>query len=131
MAIIDRKEDYLHIRWAQEVKRRDGFACVICGKHGNLNAHHKNAYASYPDQRYDVDNGVTLCADTFVEGVREPSACHNLFHKIYGKGDNTEEQFDDFEKHMSLLQKLAEKKAKSLKIAALIKEQLKEDGYVA
>lgn len=113
MAILDRKEDYLHIRWAQEVKRRDGFACVICGRNGYLNAHHKNAYASFPEQRYDVDNGVTLCQQH-----------HDEYHSIYGKGRNTEDEFEEFQKIMSKLHKTARVNAIKVNITEAIKKKL-------
>ena len=85
-AYFDRKDDYGYIRWALEVKRRDHFTCSICGRKGvALNSHHLNAWAEYPEQRYDVDNGTCLC--TFH---------HDDFHAKYGKGKNTKEQFKEY-----------------------------------
>ena len=50
-------------RWRFDVYQRDGFACVHCGDDtgGNLNAHHIKPFADFPDHRFDVRNGVTLC----------------------------------------------------------------------
>jgi ABC-type uncharacterized transport system ATPase subunit len=88
MAIFERKDDYGYIQWSLEVKKRDYFACVICGRKGvALNSHHLNAWASFPEQRYSVDNGITLC--TFH---------HEDFHAKFGKGKNTKEQFDEYKK---------------------------------
>lgn len=101
MAYFDRKDDYGYIRWASEVKRRDHYTCTVCGRRGlPLNAHHLNAWADYPDQRYDLSNGTCLCQD-----------CHDKFHDIYGKGQNTETQFKEFEKIMEVLIKTANKEA--------------------
>ena len=73
--------------WSQQVLSRDNYTCQICGdnKGGNLNAHHLNGWNTFPEQRFDLDNGVTLCTD-----------CHKDFHSQYGYGDNTREQFDEY-----------------------------------
>lgn len=97
MAIFSRKDDYGYIRWSSEVKRRDNYTCIICNRRGTaLNSHHKNAWASFPKERYDVQNGVTLC-----------QPCHDRFHDIYGRGKNTDSQFKEFENIMSVIIKLA------------------------
>ena len=74
-------------KWAIRVKERDNYTCQICGNSpsGKLNLHHLNAWKSFPEQRFDLDNGVTLCVD-----------CHKEFHKMYGRGDNTREQFNEY-----------------------------------
>lgn len=74
--------------WSYDVLAKSNFTCIKCNtRGGTLHAHHKNAFASFPEQRLDVDNGACLC-DT----------CHNEFHVKYGKGSNTEDQFDDWVK---------------------------------
>ena len=48
--------------WRSAVFKRDNYTCQMCGKRGvKLNAHHKRSWAEYPDLRYSVDNGITLC----------------------------------------------------------------------
>ena len=49
--------------WRRSVFERDGFKCQICGddKGGNLNAHHIKEWANYPESRFSLDNGKTLC----------------------------------------------------------------------
>lgn len=72
--------------WRNSIFKRDNYMCVICGKNSkNLNAHHKNGYHWDIDNRYNIDNGVTLCKE-----------CHRKFHKKYGTKNNTEEQFLEF-----------------------------------
>lgn len=58
--------------WRLAVFARDCFACRCCGdaRGGNLRAHHVKPFATHPDLRFDVDNGLTLC---------EP--CHELEHR--------------------------------------------------
>ena len=52
-------------RWRRVVYRRDSRTCQECGFKaegpGQLNAHHIKPWAKFPDDRFDVDNGVTLC----------------------------------------------------------------------
>jgi 5-methylcytosine-specific restriction endonuclease McrA len=50
-----------------------------------MNSHHLNSYNDHEELRYEITNGITLC-----------TACHKNFHKIYGKGWNTHEQFLSF-----------------------------------
>lgn len=75
-----------YIEWRKNVFLKSNYICQKCGKHtNNLNAHHINNWKDYPKLRYDVENGVCLCAD-----------CHCSFHSIYGKRYNTKEQIDVF-----------------------------------
>ncbi len=72
--------------WSNSIMKRDNYTCQICNQHGGkLNSHHLNAWNAFPEQRFDLDNGVTLCTD-----------CHKEFHSEYGYGDNTREQFDEY-----------------------------------
>lgn len=74
-------------KWRNDVFGRDGYTCKCCGEKasGKLNAHHLNSWDSFPEERFDIDNGITLC-----EG------CHKTFHSEYGYGNNTKEQFWEF-----------------------------------
>lgn len=52
--------------WRQSVYKRDKFKCKKCGlkmtrKGNRLNAHHIRSWANYPQLRYAVNNGITLC----------------------------------------------------------------------
>ncbi len=52
------------IKWRMAVYERDGFKCQCCSKvGGELNAHHILSWHGYPEKRFDVDNGITLCVD--------------------------------------------------------------------
>lgn len=74
--------------WRKSVFSRDNYTCQHCGaRNGNgkeitLEAHHLNGYKNFPDERFDIDNGITLCKE-----------CHKLFHSLYGKKRFTKEQF--------------------------------------
>ena len=47
--------------WVNEIKNRDKWRCVECSSTQNLHAHHIKPWRYYPEFRYDVDNGITLC----------------------------------------------------------------------
>lgn len=48
--------------WRNAILRRDDFTCNICGQRGGkLEAHHLKPWATYPEMRYVVENGVVLC----------------------------------------------------------------------
>jgi len=56
--------------WRKAVYERDSYTCRRCAvKGGRLNAHHLKCWSEYPDERYNVDNGVTLCSE-----------CHKWVH---------------------------------------------------
>ena len=50
-------------QWRYEVFKRDNFTCQLCSeKGGKLNADHIKPWSKFPDLRYDLNNGRTLCA---------------------------------------------------------------------
>ena len=50
-------------QWRRAVFKRDNYTCVLCGKKGNgdLNADHIKRWVDFPELRYDINNGRTLC----------------------------------------------------------------------
>lgn len=95
-----REDDYMFKKWANQVKIRDNFTCQICDARGcYLESHHKNGWNAFPDERYCLDNGVTLCR-----------RCHDRFHETFGYGGNTKFQFEQYEEIANILRKIAENK---------------------
>lgn len=51
-----------YAEWRLMVYRRDHFMCVLCLKHCDKpHAHHLKRFSDFPELRYDVNNGATLC----------------------------------------------------------------------
>lgn len=56
--------------WRRDVFFNDNFTCFLCDKRGGkLHAHHIKPWSEFPELRYEVFNGVTLCVD-----------CHKQIH---------------------------------------------------
>lgn len=56
------RESFEYNEWRRKVFERDNYTCQGCGQIGGyLEANHKKSFALYPDLRFEVDNGETLC----------------------------------------------------------------------
>jgi hypothetical protein len=47
--------------WRRAVFARDGHSCVLCGTKGEIQADHIKSYAQFPELRFELSNGRTLC----------------------------------------------------------------------
>lgn len=55
-------------QWRESVFERDDFTCRICNSRGGkLHTDHIKPFFSYPELRFDVENGRTLCANCHKE----------------------------------------------------------------
>lgn len=52
-----------HFDWVKACKERDGKKCKLRNKgcSGQLEVHHIFRFSEYPDLRYELSNGITLC----------------------------------------------------------------------
>ena len=72
----------------KRVMARNNYTCQCCEKTSKdviLEVHHLDGYDWCKEKRTDDTNGITLCHN-----------CHCNFHSIYGRGDNTKEQFEEW-----------------------------------
>ena len=80
--------------WRIEVYERDDYICIISGiRGGDLVAHHLESYDKNIELRLVLSNGVTMSKEK-----------HDLFHNIYGKGNNTTAQFQEFQLHQKMVE---------------------------
>lgn len=80
---------------------RDNYTCQITGKksQGDIVTHHLNGYNWDIKNRFNINNGITLNKDI-----------HKEFHKLYGKGGNTKEQFAEFVETLYLQHRISKER---------------------
>lgn len=49
--------------WGKNIKARDGWKCKLSDTNckGRMESHHILSWKDYPELRYDINNGITLC----------------------------------------------------------------------
>ncbi len=90
----DRRLNPENIKWRKKIYKKYDFTCQIRHKRGgDLVAHHLESYDVNVELRFVVSNGICMGKEY-----------HILFHKIYGYGNNTTAQFEEFlEKYQEIL----------------------------
>lgn len=87
-----------HSSWANAVIARDHGTCSSCGaSEVEMHAHHIKPYRDFPELRFAVENGVTLChrchralhrkhsADSAIEQVVEERVDGHMVRRIHGR----------------------------------------------
>lgn len=53
-----------HKIWSNAIYKKDNWTCRLCGKKcrkGNIIAHHLHLFSDFPELRFSLNNGITLC----------------------------------------------------------------------
>ena len=78
--------DLRYKNWRNAVYERDNYICQNCFTNGvYLEAHHIKGWTHYPELRYVVKNGVTLCKE-----------CHKLTDNYKGKKKRTTQKKQNY-----------------------------------
>ena len=59
----DRRNDSAYHEWRKKVYERDFFKCKLSSDecNGKISAHHILGWTLFPEHRYNIENGITLC----------------------------------------------------------------------
>ena len=70
--------------WMRQVKNRDGWSCKMQNNdcQGNLYAHHILNWVDYPELRYEVNNGITLCHAHHPRGRAKEKRLAPVFQRL-------------------------------------------------
>jgi len=79
----DKHNGWEYKEWRKRVINRDESICIKCGEYCDKPvAHHLISFAKHREERYNVDNGITMC-----------NFCHNEFHNTYSRNTFTQIEF--------------------------------------
>lgn len=67
-----RSEKWCLTLWSRYIRQRDDQRCVLCYSTSEIQAHHIFRRTLYPDGKYQLGNGITLCAN-----------CHSTPHSNF------------------------------------------------
>ena len=79
-----RLRDSIELReWRERIFQLDNYICQMCGqKGGSLEAHHIKGWAKYPELRFRIDNGITLCKRDHKFIRRKEEKYEKMFKKL-------------------------------------------------
>lgn len=80
----------LYQQYRNTVIEKDHGRCIVCGDIQNIEVHHLYPFATHISDRFDVNNGVCVCAKHHSNTIK------GSFHNIYGMRGNTPEQFEHY-----------------------------------
>jgi len=66
---VRERRSYIAKKWRQVILDRDSYKCQKCGCSEKLHVHHIKEFKDYPELRWDINNGITVCV-----------SCHEKIH---------------------------------------------------
>jgi HNH endonuclease/NUMOD3 motif len=75
--------------WRRRVFERDGFRCRVCHAKGTMNSHHIKTYRKFPELRYELDNGITLCPPCHRLTQGKEHLCEEMLTALLKNGFNS------------------------------------------
>ena len=80
----DRRINIMYLNWSRDVKDRDNWKCKIADSNcrGHLESHHILNWKDYPELRYDVNNGITLCVGHHPRGRKREEQLSPYFQDL-------------------------------------------------
>lgn len=76
-------------KWVFKIYQRDQFTCQFPGckqKKEKINAHHIKTWAKYPELRFSIENGITLCVKCHKRVTWKEEQYEKLFLEILISG---------------------------------------------
>ena len=76
--------------WMIQVKNRDHWKCKIADKNcnGRLEAHHILNWIDFPELRYEINNGITLCHAHHPRGRAKEQKMVSVLQKLLAQVEN-------------------------------------------
>lgn len=81
--------DYQYRLWMLSVKNRDNWKCRIINSDckGKLESHHILNWKDYPELRYEINNGITLCHAHHPRGRSNEAKLSPYLQKLVAEGN--------------------------------------------
>jgi 5-methylcytosine-specific restriction endonuclease McrA len=78
------KQNKQYREWRKQVFERDNWTCQICKRKKKIRivAHHIKSFTDYPESRFEINNGITLCNSCHTQ-------IHNILRTLTGHTSNT------------------------------------------
>lgn len=82
----DKRNDPAYVDWVKQVKRRDKKTCRLLNAEckGILTVHHIYSWSKFPQKRYDINNGITLCQAHHPRKRDDEQRLIPIFNKLVG-----------------------------------------------
>ena len=80
----NRHSDSFYGEWRRQVYKRDNWKCRInnCNCSGRIEAHHILRWSKFPELRYEVNNGITLCVFHHPRKIKDEKRLIQTFREL-------------------------------------------------